>query len=332
MAEEYGDEDMDRVRDGRRQLSIDCPRIECRLYRRTRTSADFQKHPPHLLYMVRCRWSGPPTPGKVPSIYPDALLADFPLKQAATTTSSEGSPRWHHRQKCIHISRRSHTHPWRRDGDTGKASKSYCGNDGCWWDTLPGTYSVRRRWQDIERFHEALISELAFDKERGCRRVKARIPSLPNKADLDAFWKGCAATGDAMAMNRRKALPGEDTGGRWDDRLQSMSDLDDQHWIYVEKRLMPYFAEVNRLLREVPTEVLLCSHALRHFVTAGGVTGWSQANARKAAPVVTRFLGPLVPLKPDEDELAAAAKQHIRRVNSAPSLVSAGTATLKATG
>lgn len=213
------------------------------------------------------------------------------------------------------------THPWRQEGQPGRGDKAYCGGKETWWGDLPGSYVLRRRWQDVERFHQALVSELAFDKERDCRRVKAKIPTLPNKADLDTFLQHCAATGDALALQRRTPLPREDS-------MRSVEDLDDLQWIYVEKRLKPYFEEVNRVLREVPTEVLLNSHALRHFVTGRGISGWSLSMTRKATPVQTRFLGPLIPIRPDEDDLAAAARQH-NRSKSTPSLVQAGSASLK---
>jgi len=96
-----------------------------------------------------------------------------------------------------------------------------------------------------------------------------------------------------------------------------LEDLRDLHWIYVERRLRPYFAQVSLVLRELPTDALLGSKALRRFVVGGGVGGRGQVAHPKAWPVPSRFLGPLVPMQPDKEEIAAAARA-MRRASSAP--------------
>merc|ERR1719221_383731 len=52
------------------------------------------------------------------------------------------------------------------------------GSTEYWWDSLPQTYTLRRRWLDIVRFHEVLVSHLTLDAQ-GYRNVKAKDPKLP---------------------------------------------------------------------------------------------------------------------------------------------------------
>lgn len=322
-----------------RQLSLDVPRVELRLYRRTRTSADAIPQQPHFVYLVRCQWTGLPMPSTAPTIYPGALLYEHPLDHANMVPSSPRSPRWEYRVRASEVARKAEpgTTGYREFVRHASRSKRSCSQFGpapsaersvdlSWADQLPSSYVVRRRWNEVVRFHKALIGELAFDRERECRRVKSRIPELPSPGDLEAFLQAAAATGDACTLQRRQPLA---TVNRPPER--SLEDLDDLHWIYVEKRLQPYFVEVNRILHELPNEVLLSNRTLRHFVTAGGVTGQSLTRTGKAKPVPTRFLGPLVPMQPEEADIAEAARE-LNRNRSAPSLVKAGGASSTESG
>jgi len=130
-----------------------------------------------------------------------------------------------------------------------------------WWDSLPSNYTVKRRWNDIQKFHTLVDQELAFDKKGGYRRVKTRTPVLPKAGELDAFLVSLAATGDVMAMTRRRS---EVTGAGED----ALGELDLLHTVYVD-RLKPYFLEMNKVLAEVPPELIQDCHALRNFVTSG---------------------------------------------------------------
>ncbi|CAJ1426092.1 unnamed protein product [Effrenium voratum] len=107
-----------------------------------------------------------------------------------------------------------------------------------WWEPLPRSYTIRRKWHEIARFHEAVKSELANDPLLGYQRVKAKVPVLPEPADVDSWLKTYAATNDACAA--------------WQNSL-------------CIRRLI-------WVLEEVPAEVLASSRSLRRFVT-GGVSG-----------------------------------------------------------
>mmetsp|Transcript_9615 Transcript_9615/g.16796 ORF Transcript_9615/g.16796 Transcript_9615/m.16796 type:complete len:296 (+) Transcript_9615:2-889(+) len=167
-----------------------------------------------------------------------------------------------------------------------------------WWDALPNCYTVRRRWHEIVRFHEALKHELANDPNLGCRRVKAKLPVLPDPADVDNWLKTYAATNDACALGRSA------TEVLHKDFAPCFHELGDLHWMYCHNRLAPYFAEASKVLEELPTEVLASSRSLRRFVT-GGVSGRPPPSA---LPVPSRFMGKMVPTLPDADEISKVAR------------------------
>lgn len=268
----------------RRELSLCVPRVELRLYRRTHTSSDVVPRPPHFVYLLRCEWTGDQLP-----------------RDPATSSSSSGRP----------SSPSPRPQSPRPGSPRSPRSQSGAGPEfeepWPWWDPLPETYVVRRRWHEIVRFHEALSNELAYDSQMGCRRVKARVPTLPERVDLNLWLNGYAAIGDACCLGRK--LSSE----CWaEERERSLEELRDLHWIYVRNRLMPYFAEVTAVLQELPTEILAASTSLRRFVT-GGVSGRRQPSTM---PVQPRFLGPMPVQAPRED--IAATVQLLRRTGSAP--------------
>jgi len=243
---------------GVRQLTLSASRVEVRLYRRTRTSADRIPKPAHFQFILRCDWSGQ-----------------------------------------------------RRDdlefGSELDMMSQYYGQS-CWWDSLPSTYTVKRKWVDIQRFHHLIDSELSFDQQGGYRRIKGRMPNLPEAGDLDKFVKSLAATGDVMALNRKRDQ--EQQGDSFDD-------LDELHAIFVEHRLTPYFAEVNKVLAELPFELLQASAALRNFVTSG-------SSCRVKPPdhgIVSqknKFFGP-GPQRLEPHDLAAGARKLRRQRAVSPS-------------
>lgn len=255
----------------RRELSITVPRVELRLYRRTRTSSDVVSRPPHFVYLLKCEWTGEQLPRH--------MATGSSVRKASPARGSE-SPR-----AASQRSPRSLLESWKEFEDPWP-----------WWDSLPESYTIRRRWQDIVRFHEALVTELAFDSASNLRRVKARVPTLPETGDVNKWLNGYAAIGDACCLGREIAsecLP--------EDKGRCLEELRDLHWMYVKNRLQPYFVEVNAVLQELPTEILGASTSLRRFVT-GGVSGRQQASN---TPVQSRFLGP-TPLIPTREETAAA--------------------------
>lgn len=126
---------------------------------------------------------------------------------------------------------------------------------GNWWDELPASYDIRRRWPDIVRFHEELV-ELASSLTGACR---TRMPELPNKGNLNEFTNHLAATGDAGALGK----------GRLNMEDSSHCELSILHSIYVENYLAPYFTQVSAILREISPQVLFASKAIRQFATAG---------------------------------------------------------------
>lgn len=176
---------------------------------------------------------------------------------------------------------------------------------GIWWNDLPQTYIVRRRWADIVKFHEALEDELTLDSATGFRRTKTPPPELPAKGDLDAFLHGVAATGDACSLTRAKG------GAKTQEEMDASEELSDLKTIYVENRLMPYFNDVNKVLKEIPTKVLLESVAFRRFVT-----GRQKNKVQDEEKHLKPFFGPR-PLLLDADETTAAARL-VRKQN--PSL------------
>lgn len=275
----------------RRELTLSVPRVELRLYRRTHTSSDVVSDPPHFVYIVRCEWTGERRLGREPA-------------------SSSGSPRSPRSPSGLCFKAESEAlapgfeAPWP------------------WWDLLPETYAVRRRWPDIVRFHKALANDLAYDSLHGRRRVKARVPTLPDRGDLNSWLQGYAAIGDACCLGR--PLPSDAFPKEREHCLQELRDL---HWMYVMNRLSPYFAEVNAILQELPTDVLAGSTALRRFVT-GGVSGRRQESVM---PVQPRFFGPMLPVQPPREDIAAAV-QMLRRAGSAPALGPARRADSKSRG
>jgi hypothetical protein len=157
---------------------------------------------------------------------------------------------------------------WPLADPLGDAEVDEGSGGGCWWANLPSTYTVRRKWPEIARFHEELVSGLSYDHRNQIRRTKTKPPDLPAKGDLDAFILGVAAAGDACCLNGKKRLSSSaPTTKEEEARARSAEDLDDLCVIYVENRLMPYFKEVSKVLSELPTEILLESTALRRFAT-----------------------------------------------------------------
>lgn len=200
-----------------RRLTLTVPRVDVRLYQRTRTSADRISKPAHFQYIVRCDWSG----------------------------------------------------KRREDIDFGSAEDLDAQEAGelCWWDTLPNTYVLRQEWADIRKLHNLIANELAFDQQGGYWRVKTRMPELPSPGDLDKFLVTLAASGDVMALNRRDGLQPKDTHS--DVERRALQQLEEFHTIYVENRLGPYIAELNKILSEIPIDILAAAHGLRKFVTNG---------------------------------------------------------------
>jgi len=177
-----------------------------------------------------------------------------------------------------------------------------------WWDSLPRSYVVKRQWHEIVRFHEALINELAYDSASGCNRVKARVPALPGKGDLDSWTNTYAATGDACALSRRKKLdPPTCVSPPHLHTDDTKEDLEGLHWIYVDLRLAPYFAQVNAVIAELPTDVLAASVALRRFVLPGS-RGAMQKAPCNSNGMPRRFLGPLDPVVAAPEDIARAAR------------------------
>jgi len=265
---------VDEVRLRRRELSLCVQKVELRLYRRTNTSADVIQDPPHCVYNVRCEWTGEQLPPR------DAATRCRPIATAPGSLPPDEELGYEFEP------------PWP------------------WWDSLPTSYVVRRRWHEIVRFHEALANQLAYDSHLGCRRVKARVPHLPEPADVNRWLNSYAATGDACCLSRRPQV--------YPDQQNGMAELHDLHWIYVRNRLSPYFVDVNTVLKELPTEILCASRSLRRFVT-GGVGGHRQPSGM----VQPRFLGPL-PVQPDREDIAAAvqARNSLKRSVSSPQVLS----------
>lgn len=198
-----------------------------------------------------------------------------------------------------------------------------------WWDSLPRSYTVKRRWHEIVRFHEALLNELTYDAASGCYRVKSKVPTLPGMADLDSWTHSYAATGDACALSRRKKLAPPAAvapqGMLAQHAEAPMDDLEGLHWIYVELRLAPYFAQVNNILRELPTDALAGSVALRRFATPGSRAAMQRSHCTTSG-VPRRFLGTLEPVAASSEDIDAAVRllRHTNpmalRSSSAPSL------------
>jgi len=167
-------------------------------------------------------------------------------------------------------------------------------SDGApWWDPLPQSYSLRRRWGDVATFHQAVCVELTYDKEREFTRIKTPIPRLPQKPDLDKFITGVAARGDSRIVHR--------SGD------EKIDELDLLHQTYLNGQLKPYFVEVSKILAELPVDLLLGSKAFEKFVTSG--TSCKVKDLTAMGPAKEKFFGPR-PLKLDTDDLLAAMKRN----------------------
>eukprot|EP00931_Biecheleriopsis_adriatica_P115197 TRINITY_DN91017_c0_g1_i1.p1 TRINITY_DN91017_c0_g1~~TRINITY_DN91017_c0_g1_i1.p1 ORF type:complete len:812 (-),score=159.58 TRINITY_DN91017_c0_g1_i1:22-2457(-) len=177
-----------------------------------------------------------------------------------------------------------------------------------WWDSLPSSYVVRRRWCDIQRFHNVVANELCFDAQ-GYRRVKSRMPTLPETGELDKFLVSVAATGDVLALNRPEGLRLRDD--QKPEEGQALEDLDLLHTIYVDNRLAPYFDELNKVLSELGPLILQGCVAMRKFVTSG-----VSCRVRPSTPGKTRFFGP-GPMMLEPKEISVSAKVHRRAAKRA---------------
>jgi len=271
----------------RRDLSISIIKVELRPYRHTRSSGDITRKPPHFLYDLRLEWSGDSLPRC-------SSPCGSPPSSPRREPSPSGSPR--------------------RPGTNGRGPFE---ESPSWWDTLPRSYTVKRQWHELVRFHEALVKDLAFDSVNGCNRVKVRIPTLPVKADLDSWTNSLAATGDVCALSRRKPLAPPTSvlakGILPHHAEMPMNELEDLHWIYVELHLTPYLRDVNTLLRELPTNLLEESVSFRRFALPGS-RGAMQKAAYNSNGMPRRFLGRHEPVTASPEDIEAACRQ-LRRTN-----------------
>lgn len=271
----------------RRDLSISIIKVELRPYRHTRTSGDISRKPPHFLYHLRLEWSGDTLPR---CSSPSGSPSSSPRREP----SPSGSPR-------------------RR----GATARDPFEESPSWWETLPRSYTVKRQWHELVRFHEALVNDLAFDSVHQCNRVKVKIPTLPVKADLDSWTNSYAATGDVCALSRRQPLAPPTSvlakGILPHHAEMPMNELEDLHWIYVELHLTPYFKQVNILLRELPTNLLEESVSFRRFALPGS-RGAMQKAAFNPNGMPRRFLGRHEPVTASAEDIEAAVRQ-LRRTN-----------------
>mmetsp|Transcript_89489 Transcript_89489/g.186960 ORF Transcript_89489/g.186960 Transcript_89489/m.186960 type:complete len:352 (+) Transcript_89489:249-1304(+) len=293
---------------GLRTPSLEVKKVELRLYRRLRTSADVSPCPAHFVYHIGCSWSGLPTAGAPPRLHrAPELPRSFSFTSSARSMTSQGE------RPLTSSALSSSTSSTASTSCSSSWRSSLSSNSGeAWWHDLPANYTIKRRWADIARFHEALVNELAYDQELKRSRVKARVPPLPAQPDGSAWLLGYAAVGDAFALGRQQPLNANP------DRQQPMEELDRMQYLYMENRLGPYFQQVNAVLAELPPEVALNSRALKRFFTSGGVSGRAPLQEDQVKPIPTRFLGPLVPAMPDREDLLRAALK--RRSNSTPGL------------
>mmetsp|Transcript_59569 Transcript_59569/g.141745 ORF Transcript_59569/g.141745 Transcript_59569/m.141745 type:complete len:408 (-) Transcript_59569:42-1265(-) len=266
--------------DSVRILKMSLKRVDIRLYRRSRTSSDVKASPAHFEFVVQCDWSGPTSPRAEKTM-------SMSRRNTLTTVEGDRSP----------VSARA----------TGGPSKSMTANLSAapWWEPLPNSYIIRRKWNDIAKFHSAIATELAFDPETGCRRIKTQVPKLPEPGQLHEFLLGVAATGDCAALCRISKLKEEGVevkltkGGKG-----AWEELDIMHTIYADNRLGPYFAEVSKILKEVPPSAVESSAAVKNFVT------WGICNNEHSDPskVRRRFLGPSPPVLPDAQDIQRVAR------------------------
>lgn len=273
----------------RRHVTLSVVRVQVRLYRRTKTMSDVCREPAHFEYLVRVEWSGDskPRPGAVGSPRSPRDACGF------------GTPGWR-----FNVRPSLPYSPWE--------------DPSAWWETLPKSYVVPRRWRDFIAFHKALIGDLIYDKRSECNRTKSRPPVLPSKGDVDGWLQEYAAIGDWCALSRKAPNP-PSAANVPRKRFDPLDELKDLHWLYVKNRLAPYLAEVSRILSELPTEILAASRALRRFVT-GGVSG-----QRQLPPMLVqrRNLGVHEPLRADPKDVAQGAAL-LRRAQSAPVLAAKG--------
>eukprot|EP00930_Biecheleria_cincta_P012519 TRINITY_DN11644_c0_g1_i1.p1 TRINITY_DN11644_c0_g1~~TRINITY_DN11644_c0_g1_i1.p1 ORF type:complete len:827 (+),score=135.04 TRINITY_DN11644_c0_g1_i1:87-2567(+) len=181
-----------------------------------------------------------------------------------------------------------------------------------WWDTLPNSYVLRHQWADIRKLHNLVANELAFDQKAGYWRVKTRMPELPAPGNLDKFIVTLAASGDVMALNRRDGLQPKDSQPDFEKR--ALEDLDFFHTIYVENRLAPYIAELNKILAELPLDILRGSQSLRKFCTNGA--------ACRVRPPDQIFFGPAPHFDPSQLDarvnIARKSGQSLRKSKKPP--------------
>jgi len=184
---------------------------------------------------------------------------------------------------------------------TSTPRRNLCPIGTPWWDLLPSSYIIRRRWSDIAGLHRSVQTELAFDNKLGCRRVKAPVPQMPSKGQSDDFLLGIAVTGDCLALHRPCSWTSPNMAG--EATSNAREDLQDMHTFYLEKRLAPYFASINKVLQELPADALYGADTLRKFVSYG-----AQTLARKD-PMVVPFhnFGPN-PLRATPQDIAAVAQ------------------------
>lgn len=273
----------------RRDLTITILKVDLRFYRRSRQSCDISRVPPHFVYHLRLEWSGDtqPRPASPPG---------SPRSPGRTKSSSDG---------------------FRPKSPGGEGMHE---SPEPFWDCLPRSYTVKRRWHEIVHFHDSLVNDLATDPRTGCARVKAKVPELPGKADIDTWTNAYAATGDACVLSRRKKMEPPAAVGPQGVLAKyaeaPFEDLDGLHWIYVELRLKPYFNMVNKVLGEVPTELLASSQALRRLVLPGSRAAMQKAPCN-ANGLPRRFLGCQEPVCPGNYEDIEAAVRHLRKTDPA---------------
>eukprot|EP00929_Paragymnodinium_shiwhaense_P116876 TRINITY_DN8687_c0_g1_i6.p1 TRINITY_DN8687_c0_g1~~TRINITY_DN8687_c0_g1_i6.p1 ORF type:complete len:772 (-),score=148.00 TRINITY_DN8687_c0_g1_i6:154-2469(-) len=183
-----------------------------------------------------------------------------------------------------------------------------------WWDAFPRSYVVKRKWNDIVKLHDEIESTLAYDQVGRRMRVKARMPILPSKGDLDAFILGVAGSGDALVLNRKDPLAESES-----------SALDDIHTIYVECRLRPYLRKVCQVLDEVPADILAKSKLMYQFLLDGRAI-----QPRYEMPALKpKFMGKQSFALTEEDKVALANRLRKQQAREAAEAEDAGSPAVK---
>lgn len=144
-----------------------------------------------------------------------------------------------------------------------------------WWHGLPSSYSIKRRWSDIQNFHVALEQILCRDPKTGMSRVKGRIPDVPMADDVDRWVTLTAGCGDAKALRRN----GRTNKGEYDL-------LDDLH----ERRVLQldaYFEKISMVLAELPLMILARSRHLHSF--AFGAKARDKKLPMRGVPVLEKY-------------------------------------------